>query len=364
MNSIETFILSCIEVQVRKEYSSVYDTKVRAEYTFEIIKRFLETENYKHPLFAADVSVILEKDLFIDTAYVYLCRGNNRILVEGLNGMHLIDKSQHGLHKNDGLRLLRPFITSREFDQHYKKIESFLIASFSQEMGSGAHADLEKSLSIEDLQKRREAFGPEFESWVEEKLKEIKCEGTFDLRLKPSLHGDHIFSYPTENEKDICFREHWKFNTNKPFKPEEFYNPLLDLTLHAKIEISLEYDKNNISSSIDCSFPLVVRDYNLLLEFLEKTPKRNPKFKLDVLIAYYKKDKGLPTFAPYWTQNELVLTSMIDNVIERTDNRKKKFLDALGVSSSLNLSSMNITLLEETNETGPPLDPFPNIWEL
>jgi len=59
------------------------------------------------------------------------------------------------------------------------------------------------------------------------------------------------------------------------------------------------------------------------------------------------------------------MTNPIEKFTERTDNYKKKFLEALGVSSSLSLSSMNITLLEETNETfSLGENPLPNIWEL
>ena len=159
------FLISQIEENFRSYFLNVDDSCTRAEYVFKIIKSFLDTENKRVRLLAEDVTVVLEKDLFIDTAYVYLDRQGERILVEGLSIYYPINEYRENkkFFKEGGeIQLSRPFMDQEAFDE----LESKFDEAFSQGVADSwsyyspdSYSALEDFLSAEEIKEMRSEFG-------------------------------------------------------------------------------------------------------------------------------------------------------------------------------------------------------------
>ena len=171
-----------------------------AEYIFRELEKFLETDNKRFRLFADDVTIVLEPDLILDTAYVYLDKRGKRIFIDGLFAFVKCKDPRSETESRFAagkVQIMRPYMGEDILHklQEYlsEQVDEVVRESYLYQAPS-SYSELKNFLSDQDLQKMREEFSFEDDTDEEEHTQNYSLEIFEWLYDTDSYHAWYEFS--------------------------------------------------------------------------------------------------------------------------------------------------------------------------
>lgn len=358
---VNEIIKSGVKRYIEEYYMDVDESRKNAEYIFRELKKFLETDNKRFRLFADDVTVVLEPDLILDTAYVYLDKQGKRLFIDGL--FVFFKSGHHGrtdMFASGKLQIMRPYMEEdilHKLQEHLSElVDEGVRESYLYQMPS-SYSELKNFLSDQDLQKMREEFSFEddtdeeehtqnysleisewlydtdsYRAWYEsqwqdevaiainEALFQDLITNEISSDLLPFLHSDEgCLTYSqlaSARALDTPFEISGEVLKGK-YKETTTMSPLENLKIYIDIKAG-EYGE------IFHSFPILVEQCLQLKDFLSD----DPLLEFDLNIHTSKQNEHV-TFG-----------NLVDFYIDRAPNAT--FLKMLGLNSSSNFSSTSI----------------------